>query len=483
MDESLRIPTGLYQDAIEWIYGRINYERIRPRRASAHFRLDRIRHLLSLIGSPQERIPAVHIAGTKGKGSTAAMLDVILQASGVRSGLFTSPHIDSFEERMRVSGTCPAPFEVTELVTDLRQQLTSADASLVADGPTYFEVATLLAWKYFDRCEAELVVLETGLGGRLDCTNVCRPLVTVITSIGLDHTHLLGNSHGEIAWEKAGILKPRVPFISGVVRPSAAAVCEARASELACSVTRLHRDIQVEIQACDDVGSAISVTTPWNRHDRLRIPLHGIHQTENAALAVASADLLARSRPEITAESVRTGLLETLWPLRFDVVSRQPTTILDAAHNSDAASAVVRTLNEGPWQGRPRILIFSASCDKDAAGMLSCLLPSFDVVICTRFERNPRSRHPEELLETAGRWAHTQQLNAIQSGEAATDKSSAPERSGWSLRNARTANETRLFAAQSPAEALGAAESLAGDDGLILATGSLFLAAELRALL
>ena len=446
MDKSLPVQLDSYDDAVRWIYGRINYEHVRPLRQSTHFRLDRIRHLLSLIDAPQDRIPAVHIAGTKGKGSTAAMLDSILRVSGIRTGLFTSPHIESFAERMKVNGRQPDPGQLTELVAELKHRLQEADTGLVRDGPTYFEVATLLAWMYFDRCEAELVILETGVGGRLDCTNVCQPLVTVITSIGLDHTHLLGDTIEQIAVEKAGILKQGVPLVTGVVQPCVIEICDSPAQSVGCPVTRLHRNLHVVRRTLNDSGSTISVTTPQRQHTNLEIPLHGDHQTENAALAVATADLLAVGQPVITPEAIRGGLARTVWPLRFEVVSRQPTIILDAAHNPDAVAAVVRTLDNGRWSERPRVLMFGASCDKDAEGMLRCLLPAFDVVILTRFERNPRSRSPDVLHETACGLAEGQ----------------------------------RLVTADNPAEALGTAESLAGCDGLICGTGSLFLAAELR---
>ena len=206
-----------YDEAVRWIYERIDYERIPPVRASPHFQLDRVRRLLALIDSPQERIPAVHIAGTKGKGSTAAMVDSILRASDIRSGLFTSPHIEAFEERMTVRGRQPAEDEITQLVSSLQRSLRTADGDLRNNPPTYFEVATLLAWMYFDRHDAELVVLETGLGGRLDCTNVCHPIMTIITNISLDHTSILGNTLQKIAFEKAGIIKRDVPLVTGVI--------------------------------------------------------------------------------------------------------------------------------------------------------------------------------------------------------------------------------------------------------------------------
>lgn len=221
-------------DAVQWLYDRIDYERIRPTPALNPFRLERIERLLKRIGSPQERIPAIHIAGTKGKGSTAAMVDSILQASGIRAGLFTSPHIAQFEERMRVSGRMPHPDQLTRLVSKLAEMLHESELETSDRIPTFFEITTLLAWMLFDEEGVEIAVLETGLGGRLDCTNVCRPLVTVITSIGLDHTHILGDTLSLIAAEKAGILKAGVSVVQGQLPEVADIVVTTHAQALGC---------------------------------------------------------------------------------------------------------------------------------------------------------------------------------------------------------------------------------------------------------
>lgn len=433
-----------YDEAARWIYERINYERIPPVRVSPHFQLERVRRQLDLIGSPQERIRAVHIAGTKGKGSTAAMVDSILRASGIRSGLFTSPHIELFEERMKVDGRQPAPEELTSLVAELQSCLEAADEELIRDPPTYFEVATLLAWMYFDRRQAEVVVLETGLGGRLDCTNVCDPLVTVITNISLDHTAILGDTVEQIAAEKAGIIKPRVPVVLGVRQPSVIELCEKTAAAAEAPSQRLERDIQVEVQSVSRDGQELRVRTATQSYEDLSLPLAGVHQADNAALAVAAAEVVAEADPRITAAAIRRGLGQAAWPLRFEVIPGSPTIILDAAHNPDAVAAVISTLASGEWPEQPRSLIFGACRDKDLRGMLQQLLPAFQHVTFTRCQTSPRGCTPTELQEAAAGLRHAAEIHLADGIEGAIDHS----------------------------------RQAAGPDGLVCVTGSLFLAAE-----
>ena len=217
-----------YRQALDWLYDRTDYERTRPADNSP-FRLERTQRLLRQLGNPQLQIPAVHIAGTKGKGSTAAMIDSILRQAGIRTGLFTSPHIAQFEERMRVCGNQPTSQQLTSLIQRLRLLLDHKETLPEDRHPTFFEATTLLAWMFFTDEQIDIAVLETGLGGRLDCTNVCRPLVTVITSIGFDHTQILGNTLSLIAGEKAGIIKPQVPVVEGMLPAEASAVVASRA--------------------------------------------------------------------------------------------------------------------------------------------------------------------------------------------------------------------------------------------------------------
>lgn len=468
MDNSLPVKINTYDDAVRWLYDRIDYERTRPSGQTNPFRLERVEHLLTLVGSPQSRIPAVHIAGTKGKGSTAAMLASILQAAGLRVGLFTSPHIEQFEERMRVCGQMPTSQQLTGLVDRLCQTLQAADVDLRDRVPTFFEVSTLLGWMYFAEQQAEVAVLETGLGGRLDCTNVCNPLVTIITSIGLDHTHILGDTLSRIAWEKAGIIKSGIPVVQGQLPGDADAVVSARCRDLnspryvcgtdfAWTAPATKKSDSTNLQRKPWTNSRwqqLSVMTPRANYDSLTIPLLGQHQAHNASLAVMASELLAaRGFPQVGPRAIESGLAAVHWPLRFEVLEGHPTVILDAAHNPDSMRAVTATLESPEWQNRYRVLVFAVSADKDAESMLRIILPQFDRVVLTRFLGNPRSVPPERLEEI--------------SASLASSSVRVPQ----------------SCIADSPQTALQLAEQLAGPDGVICVTGSLFLAAEARTIL
>lgn len=493
MDKPLPTRIENYDDAISWLYDRIDYERVRPSGQVNPFRLERVERLLQRIGAPHERIPAIHIAGTKGKGSTAAMVDSILQASGIRSGLFTSPHIEQFEERMRVSGHMPHADQLTRLVARLCKVLQEAEMDANDRIPTFFEVTTLLGWMLFDEQNVQIAVLETGLGGRLDCTNVCQPLVTVITSIGLDHTQILGDTISKIAVEKAGILKAGVPVVQGQLAGDADQVVAARARELGCERYLCGREFawHVDNSAVEhlrarharqhgrrstgpgdgsqhDSNSSgrrtqrISVITPSRNYDALTLPLLGVHQAHNASLAVMVCELLrGRGYPQITPSAIAEGIESTHWPLRFEVFDGHPTIILDAAHNPDSMQAVAGVLQGEEWQNRCRVLVLAVSSDKDARGMQQLILPHFDHVVFTRFLGNPRSIDPEQLKDI---------------GQSICDE-------GWAGQPTHLDQTAQLHVASDPTTAIARARQLAGSGGLVCITGSIFLAAEARSLL
>jgi dihydrofolate synthase / folylpolyglutamate synthase len=458
MDELLAVDIRTRDDALRWLYGRIDYERVRPGAQSNPFRLERIQYLLTRIGAPQQRIPCVHIAGTKGKGSTAAMLESILRHSGIRTGLFTSPHIHLFEERLRVDGQIPSPGRLTDLVRQLATVLENDVDGPYDRSPTFFEVSTLLAWMLFDQQQVEVAVMETGLGGRLDCTNVCCPLLTIITSIGLDHTQILGDTIELIAAEKAGIIKAGVPVIQGALPPAAAEVVQRHAARVNVPALVCGRDFSVHASASNSehiqfsLPAPFAVRTPSGQYTELTIPLTGHHQQHNAALAVTAADWLRQHEyPRINEASIRSGLAGTIWPLRFERFPGDPQIILDAAHNPDSAAAVANTLQHSAAVSGRKILIFASSADKDAATMLRLLVPCFAHVIVTRYVSNPRSIPPEQL----------QALVVAIPGVASESVS----------------------VADNPEVALLRARQLAATGDLICVTGSLFLAGEVRTLL
>jgi dihydrofolate synthase/folylpolyglutamate synthase len=394
-----------YAAALEFLYSRINYERTPPDPfSSGAFKLDRMRELLRLLGNPQLRLPAVHVAGTKGKGSTCAMIAAMLQSSGRRVGLFTSPHLHRFEERMVVNGVAPPAARVVELVSEAREICEELSLRGPEWSPTFFEVTTAMAWRFFEQEGAEIAVLEVGLGGRLDATNVCSPLVTLITSISLDHTQLLGDTVGQIAREKAGIVKPGVPVLSGAWQPEARAAIIAAAAAAAAPLVELGAGIR-----CFDIAPAaaeqavpqhwrFSVETPWRTHRELSAPLRGRHQVDNAALAVAAVDALQATGFDVDPRWIA-GLSAVNWPLRIEVLHRNPTVIVDAAHNEASIAALIETLRS--VSARRRTLVFGTSRDKDAAAMLRRVAGEFDEVILTQYLSNPRALPVDELAGIA----------------------------------------------------------------------------------
>jgi dihydrofolate synthase / folylpolyglutamate synthase len=320
---------------------------------------------LAALGSPERQVRAVHIAGTNGKGSTAAMTEAILRAAGLRTGLFTSPHLSRFTERIRTDGR--------EVPGD---ELARLDRRIEACGValTYFEVATVLAFLALAEARVDVGVLEVGLGGRLDATNVCLPVATAVTSIGLDHLDLLGNSLAEIAAEKAGIAKPGIPILTGRLPPEAAAVVARVAAGVGAPLARLGHEIPPA-----PVASALA----------------GPHQADNAALAVALARIAAAACGRTLSDAqVGQGLSGVVWPGRLERVA--PDVLLDAAHNLEGVEALVAALPPV----RPRALLLSAVRGKPAPAMLARLLPLFDAVWLTR-SHNPRAVPPGELATLA----------------------------------------------------------------------------------
>ncbi len=446
-------PLETYEQALQFLFGRINYERLHGEAYSAHdLKLDRMRWLLNLLGNPQEQLPAVHVAGTKGKGSTCAMVASILAAAGRQAGLYISPHITTFEERMTVNGRRPSPSELVGLINRVRGPVAEMDRLSQRMPPTYFEIATALAWFYFLDQHSDIAVLETGLGGRLDSTNVCRPIVTCITNISRDHTHLLGHTVELIAAEKAGIIKPGVPVVSGVSQPETIEVIERFAQVHRAPLWLLNRDIEItgikrNVVDNEHQETRISVRTPLSHWNEIRVPLRGRHQADNTALALGIIDRLRLAGLSIPDAAVRSGLSQVDWPARVEVVGREPTVIIDAAHNWASAKALVATLRDD-FPRRRRILIFASTRDKDVRGQLRLLLPEFETVILTRYVDNPRAVPPEELRCIAS-----------------------------------ALSDQPVHVTEEPASAWKLARKLAAPEDLIVVTGSFFLVAELRELI
>lgn len=463
----LSTDTLTYSAAIEFLYSRVNYETTSdiPYRGG-EFRLARMRDLLSRLNDPQTRMPIVHVAGTKGKGSTATMIASVLERAGYCTGLYTSPHLNKIEERAAVDGVACSESELVDLVATIMPVVQAMDdaASLRGRrGPTFFEITTALALLHFERRQVDLVVLEVGLGGRLDSTNVCAPLVSVITSISFDHTHLLGNTLAEIAGEKAGIIKPGVPVVTGVTQDEPLNVIRSVAARHGCEMLTLGEDFEFDYVAAAQ-ASPRHCEMSYRPRDRrsgrqfngLRLKLLGRHQAANAAVVVATLERLRDLGWELPEQAIRDGLANASFPARIEVIAQRPTIVVDAAHNCASIEALVATLDES-FPPSPRLLIFATSRDKDARGMLRLLLPKFDEVIVTRFVGNPRSAPPEDLL-------------ALAHGLCAEANYRGP-----SLDNIRLAPD--------PQSAWQSACDVVSRDHLLCITGSSFVAAEIRAMI
>jgi dihydrofolate synthase/folylpolyglutamate synthase len=398
--------------------------------------LDRIEVALAALDKPERDYPALHVAGTNGKGSTCAFAASCLQAAGHRVGLYTSPHLVRVHERIRVQGA-----EISDEMLGRRilEVLDRFPAALDSPPPlTYFELGTLVALWHFAREGVQVAVLETGLGGRLDATTAARPAVTAITPIGMDHTALLGNSLQSIAREKAGIFKRGIPAVLARQAPEALAVLLGAAAEREVPVLRDGPDFALE--RSDDAALHFRGQR-WDIPD-LRLSLRGEHQAQNAAVALACLEVLDALGIAMSPEAIRRGLSATEWPGRLEEIGGSPTVVLDGAHNPSAAEALEQAL-EMLYPGRAAHFVFGVLADKDHLAILRALGPRAASFHLTPLP-SPRSLAPDRYVEAA--------------------RAVAPH--------------VRTYGG--PLEALEGARHSAGPDGLIVITGSLFLVGALR---
>jgi len=369
-----------YKDALDYIYSFADYEKKSSYRyAPETFDLARVEKLLVSLNNPHQRFKSIHIAGTKGKGSVAAMSESILRAAGYRTGLYTSPHLHTVRERIQVNGRL-IPQETVASLTEQLQPLVSQ-----VEGLTTFEIITALGFLYFVERGVEFAVLEVGMGGRLDATNVVNSLVDIITSLSYDHTHILGETLPLIAREKAGIIKSKALVVSAPQVPEAMAVIEKVCREKDAELTVIGRDWTWEVGEANLEGQWFRVTTNEFRVTsyELWIPLLGRHQLINATVVVAAIEKLRQRGINISEASVREGLRQVRWPGRLEILGRRPLVVADCAHNADSAGKLKAALEELFTYGH-LILIFGASTDKDIEGMMGELFPLAHQVIVTQ---------------------------------------------------------------------------------------------------
>lgn len=436
-----------YEQALAFWNSRINFEQRSPQPDDLN--LDRIRALLQLLGDPQRRLRIIHVAGSKGKGSTSAMLASILQQAGYRTGLFTSPHLTRVEERIQIDGAPITADELTGLMEEVERAVAVLDRGVLSRPVTFFDIVTALGFLHFVQRRVEVAVVEVGLGGRFDSTNVCLPLVSVITSISLDHTQQLGTELAAIAMEKAGIVKPGRPLVSGVTGPEPRAVIARICRERRAPLRELASDFQVNDQPAHigferDRRPTVVIRTARRVWPTMELGLIGAHQAANAALVVAGVELLQDEGLHISDRAVAAGLQSVQWPARMEIVGRQPLVVLDCAHNVASAQALVETLAVSFPAGRKR-LVFAVSSDKDVPGILHVLAPHFVHLHLTRFGSSSRSVDPAQLAEML------RQISAVPFS---------------------THDQAR--------DAWLAARAAADPEDLICVTGSVFLAGELR---
>ena len=393
-----------FADALSYLDSFVNYERqsgVSYTRES--FDLKEFERFLARLDDPHRRLKTVVVAGTKGKGSTAAMIASIAQAAGLKAGLYTSPHLCSVRERIRVDGEIVSEETFAALVSELRPHIEAAGMAGVRRYRTFFEILTAMALVHFRHIEVDLAVLEVGLGGRLDATNVATPLVSVITSISLDHTEVLGDTIPKIAREKAGIIKPYGLAVVAPQRPEALtvirAVCEAqhaRLHDVAAQWRWQPLSYSWERSVFDLHGEARS-------YPALEIPLAGPHQMLNAATAIATAEQLRGQGLPISPEGIRQGAKQVQWEGRLETVSRQPWVVLDGAHNRDSAGCLRGALMSC-YQYRRLILVLGISANKNLEGIIEELTPLATLTVATR-AMVPRAAPPQRVAALAAKWS------------------------------------------------------------------------------
>lgn len=394
-----------YQAALDWLFRTTDYERRRRLRYNVStFDLSRMHRLLARLGNPHLGRRYVHIAGTKGKGSTAAMAAEVLRAAGLRVGLYTSPHVIDLRERIQVDGAFIAPDDLRDALAAVAPQAEAVAAEPGHIPPTFFEVLTAAAYLHFRQVGTDVDVLEVGMGGRLDATNVITPAACGITSLSIDHADQLGRTLHEIAGEKGGIIKPGVPVVSAPQPDEALAVIERLAGERAAPFTLVGREIEILDYEYDargqHLGGRVTIRTPRQVHEEVWIALPGRHQAVNAAVAIGLLECLRDRGVAWDTPALRQGLSRAAPAARVDILARRPWVINDGAHNPASLRALAEVIGDAVPHDR-LILVFASATDKDYRAGLAEIVPLADHVILTT-ACSPRSAAPEDLAKAVG---------------------------------------------------------------------------------
>lgn len=435
-----------YQAALDYIYGFIDYSLKRNlRNAESKFKLDRMVRFMKLLGNPHENYPIIHVAGTKGKGSTCAFCASALQAEGYKVGLYTSPHLEEFTERIQVDRQEIDQNDVVRIVELMKP--------IIAQVPkiTTFELTTAMGLYYFAEKKVDVAVIEVGLGGRLDATNIVDPLVSVITSISYDHTSVLGKTLAKIAFEKGGIIKPGKPVVISPQKPSARNQLINLANERISPVIEVGKDFYFKEGPHSLKGQTLTVSQIHENVDVskgkeiiIEIPLLGYHQVINAATAYAALEIADQKGLKISDDAILKGFSNTFWPGRFEILRLDPPVVIDSAHNTDSALRLCQALDDY-FPEIPVILVIGVSADKDIQGILKALVPRVNKVITSQ-SIHPRAMDANDLKKEVK--FHTSNVEAIVPIEVAMKR----------------------------------ALQDAGEKSLVLITGSVFVAAAGRAI-
>jgi dihydrofolate synthase/folylpolyglutamate synthase len=430
-----------YQDALDYIYSFVDYSLTHQQNLSTeNFDLGRMVALVADLDDPQQSYPSIHVAGTKGKGSVSALCAAALQEQGYKVGLYTSPHLKDFEERIQINAVPISRSDLVDLVEEIKPTVATIPRL------TTFEITTALAFLFFARQSVDIAVVEVGLGGRLDATNVITPIVSVITALYLEHTYILGDTLPKIAAEKAGIVKTGVPVVIAPQRKEARQVVERIASDRNAPLIRVGIDYGYALDAFTLDGQTFHI---WSREQggeknkvQLNIQLLGAHQIDNAATAYVALQVARDAGFSIHEDSIAKGFSGAMWPARFEILQKAPPVVVDSAHTRDAALKLRLTLDEY-FPNWPVILVFGVSEDKDALGIYSELIPRLQGVICTQ-SNHPRALDADVLLSKIQKFGPPTQAVSV------------------------------------PKDAFKMALQIAGKQALVLVTGSIFLAASAR---
>ena len=396
-----------YQNALDFLYSHINYSLTRNLRYSPEkFNLERMYELLRKLGNPQLDYATVHVAGTKGKGSVCALIASVLQTAGYKTGFYSSPHMRDFTERIRFNNCTIPKKDLARLVNEIEPVVTSIR------NLTTFEITTAIAFLYFSRMKSEIAVVEVGLGGRLDATNVIIPIVSVITPISLDHVKILGNTVEKIAMEKSGIIKRDQPVVVAPQRESVLKIIEEIANKKHAHIIEIDRDFSYKqlfhsfeyqtfllSHSNDKEKDVFGEEIDSNKYIELSIPLLGKHQVQNAALAFGALEVIKENGFRISDNAVKNGFMNTVWRGRFEILSQNPFIIVDSAHNVDSTKKLINAIDDY-FANYEVILIFGASEDKDIDGMLKLLSKRAKVIIFTK-SSHPRAIEPVEIRDIA----------------------------------------------------------------------------------